>query len=77
MCRFCNIFSMLPFKPIFRKKNLKNANVLGNMRSGLRTALGECGDLMKCKSVTNHRLFRFLIWPLDIAYPLHFPLLSK
>lgn len=53
MCRFCNIFSMLPFKPIFRKKTLKNANVLGNMRSGFRAALGECGDLMKCVRVGN------------------------
>lgn len=35
MCRCYNIFSILPFKNGFRKKNLKNTNVLGSVRLGL------------------------------------------
>lgn len=31
-------------KSDFRKKNLKNANVLGNMRLGIGKTLGKCGE---------------------------------
>ena len=36
---------MSPFKKSgFRKKNLKNSNVLGNMRLDLGKILGKCGE---------------------------------
>lgn len=43
MCKFYNIFSMQPSKNIFRKKNLKNSSILGNVGVGLGKTLYRCG----------------------------------
>lgn len=43
MCRFYNTFPCHS-KRIFRKKNLKNTNVLENMRLNLGKTLDRCGE---------------------------------